>query len=389
MAAPLTTYGPHETCTLDTCDVRTSLYGYRPSLSSSVAFIVFFSISLFIHTHQGVKWRTWGFLTALILGCVSEIIGYGGRVMMWNNPFSFPGFMIQIVCITIAPAFFSAAIYLTLSKIIMYLSLSSSRFPPQLYYWIFVPCDIVSLALQATGGSMSSSSTGSSAAGVNIALAGLSFQVFTLTIFILLALDYGFRYRRDVRLGRVSGDGKSLAQDKTFRIFVAALSLSIVCILIRCIYRIDELSDGYNGPLIHNQGLFIGLEGVMIVIAVFALNVAHPGPVFSKSKMQEVEVNEETTVEKKVAVRRLELELCKLRRFLILISGSCGAPTTPTTPPAQTSHSNRPTPQKRKLSVCDEIINELDKALDKVGDDENAESLLQVAAKGHRDPLRR
>ena len=29
-----------------------------------------------------------------------------------------------------------------------------------------------------------------------------------------------------------------------------------------CCYRIDELSDGYNGPLIHNEGLFIGLEGV-------------------------------------------------------------------------------------------------------------------------------
>lgn len=25
---------------------------------------------------------------------------------------------------------------------------------------------------------------------------------------------------------------------------------------------IDELSDGYKGPLIHDEGLFIGLEGV-------------------------------------------------------------------------------------------------------------------------------
>lgn len=109
---------------------------------------------------------------------------------------------------------------------------------------------------------MSSSSTGSDAAGVDIALAGLSFQVFTLTIFVLLSVDYAFRYRRDVRRGRITEDGKSLARERKFRVFVIALSLSILCILIRCIYRIDELSDGYNGPLIHKQGLFIGLEGV-------------------------------------------------------------------------------------------------------------------------------
>lgn len=58
------------------------------------------------------------------------------------------------------------------------------------------------------------------------------------------------------------------------------LSAAIVLILVRCVYRIDELSDGYNGPLIHNEPLFVGLEGVVIVVAVFCLAVAQPGPVF-------------------------------------------------------------------------------------------------------------
>ena len=65
-----------------------------------------------------------------------------------------------------------------------------------------------------------------------------------------------------------------------FKIFLGFLSLSIVLILIRCVYRIDELSDGYNGPLIHKEGLFIGLEGVMIIVAAFCLAIAQPGPVF-------------------------------------------------------------------------------------------------------------
>ena len=87
-----------------------------------------------------------------------------------------------------------------------------------------------------------------------MAIAGLSFQVFTLLIFILLAAEYAIRFQKAERV-------KTQLPTK-FKIFVGFLSLAIICILIRCIYRIDELSDGYNGPLIHDQGLFIGLEGV-------------------------------------------------------------------------------------------------------------------------------
>jgi hypothetical protein len=140
----------------------------------------------------------------------------------------------------------------------MYLSPTSSRFPPRLYYYVFIPCDIISLTLQSIGGAKSTASQGSSAFGVNIGLAGLSFQVFSLTVFIILSLDYALRYRSDVSNGKV--------QDKAvggpFKVFVAFLSLSILCILVRCVYRIDELSAGYGGPLLHDEGLFIGLEGV-------------------------------------------------------------------------------------------------------------------------------
>lgn len=50
--------------------------------------------------------------------------------------------------------------------------------------------------------------------------------------------------------------------ETAFKVFGGFLAFSILCILVRCVYRIDELSDGYHGPLIHDQGLFIGLEGV-------------------------------------------------------------------------------------------------------------------------------
>jgi hypothetical protein len=98
---------------------------------------------------------------------------------------------------------------------------------------------------------MSSDSSGSDQAGVDIGLAGLSFQVFTLVIFVLLAGDYLIRFRRS---------GSQKYTPRRLKVFLAFLAASIVFILVRCVYRIDELSDGYQGSLIHNEGLFYGLE---------------------------------------------------------------------------------------------------------------------------------
>ena len=92
----LIAYGPNETCTVSTCDVSRSIYQYRPSLGANIAFLVLFAIALFIHIAQGIRWRSWAFLFAMFWGCVAEIIGYGGRIMLWQNPFSFPGFLTQI-----------------------------------------------------------------------------------------------------------------------------------------------------------------------------------------------------------------------------------------------------------------------------------------------------
>lgn len=50
--------------------------------------------------------------------------GYGGRIMMHANAYDLNGFLLQICCISLAPAFFSAAIYFCLSK--MYVLPSSN-----------------------------------------------------------------------------------------------------------------------------------------------------------------------------------------------------------------------------------------------------------------------
>ncbi|KAL7787448.1 RTA1 domain-containing protein [Trichoderma ceciliae] len=269
-------FGPDANCTLALCPVEWSVYKYRPSIPANVVFMALFGLSILVHLILGIRWRQWNFMTLMILGCVVEIGGYAGRLVLYNNPFSFGGFMDQIILITIGPVFYTAGIYITLSKTINFLAPEISRIKPELFYWIFIPLDIICLILQAAGGAISTISSGGSSTGVDIGMAGLGLQVGGLFFFSALFVDYLTRYARkkpECPLGT------------RMRLFFGFLGAAILLIFTRCIYRCYELSQGYvNSNLITDQGLFIGLEGVLIVIATFCLCLGHPGFIFGRSE---------------------------------------------------------------------------------------------------------
>ena len=249
-------FGGQANCTLALCDVKYSVFEYRPSIAANSLFFALFIISGALHLIQGfLNWRSriwstqWFYCWAMVLGCVTEVIGYIGRILLHSNPFNFPYFLIQIVCLTIAPAFFSAAIYITLGQTVR--TLGHPRFNPRLYAYIFIPSDLIALTLQASGGGLSSGN--SHQTGVDLSLAGLSFQVVSLVVFSVLALDW-IRYYRSFH--------EATVLPGRFKAFAWLLTISILLILARCAYRIDELSSGYDGALFHDQTSFIILEGV-------------------------------------------------------------------------------------------------------------------------------
>jgi hypothetical protein len=139
----LTTMGPDgqiyqwgesdSNCTVDACPIEWSVYGYRPSLADSAAMIALYTICMIAQVIFGWRYKTWGYMSAMLLGCISEIMGYIGRIMMWQDPWGDTGFIMQICesesffipvfrcshqlgLITFAPVFFSAAVYVLLSQ---------------------------------------------------------------------------------------------------------------------------------------------------------------------------------------------------------------------------------------------------------------------------------
>lgn len=112
----------------------------------------------------------------------------------------------------------------------------------------------------------------------------------TLVGFMACSIDFAVNaFRRHRQLGASAFDQdeavRGVRNSWLFKGFLAALALATVCIFWRSVFRVAELSKGWSGPIMKRQDLFIGFEGVMIVVACLALIVFHPSVCF-KEMMQ-------------------------------------------------------------------------------------------------------
>ena len=139
-------------------------------------------------------------------------------------------------------------------------------------------CDFISLLLQAIGGALASTANTQDQLnrGTNIMIAGLSFQVASLLLFMLLCADFALRVHRGVLNTHYS----TLRDRSFFHLFLYALATATFCIFVRSVFRVAELSKGFHGPLDNSEVTYMILEGVMIIITVIVLTVCHPGIAF-------------------------------------------------------------------------------------------------------------
>jgi len=163
-----------------TCTVESSIYGYRPNVPATAFFLVFFAICTVLNLVFGIRYRTWTYMIAMGLGSLAQTIGYIGRLFMHKNPFDFIAFEVALCCVTIAPAFNAAAIYLTLKHITLCFGPEFAQIRPAFYTYLFILADVLALVMQAIGGAMAASARKNPSlaeTGNNLLIAGISWQV--------------------------------------------------------------------------------------------------------------------------------------------------------------------------------------------------------------------
>ncbi|KAL2068617.1 hypothetical protein VTL71DRAFT_14954 [Oculimacula yallundae] len=266
-----------ELCTHATCDLTLGQLEYLPSVWGNAIFVGVFGLLLPIQLFLGINYKTWGFMTGLLLGTALEIIGYVVRILLHFSIFSKDYFIMYLIFLTIAPAFISAGIYICLSRIIMLYAPNLSRFKPRTYTIGFCTSDLVSLILQGVGGALASVAETQADVdiGTNIMIAGLIFQVVSLVVFVILCGDFAWRLRWDRNAWNT--ENATVYESWIFKGFLYTLALATLCIITRSAFRAIELFDGFAGELANDEVLYMILEPPMISIAVIALTIFHPG----------------------------------------------------------------------------------------------------------------
>ena len=186
--------------------------------------------------------------------------------MMNDNPFSEVGFNLQIVLLTFAPAFLAAGVYLQLKHLILTFGSAWSFVRPAWYTYIFITCDLISIALQGAGGGIAATAEPTESlfgVGNDLTIAGLSFQVATLAIFGALAAEYLLRtiLKHKHELNPIT---EGLRHSLAFKGLLFAITMAYVTILIRCCYRVAELVGGWSedNDLLREEPLYLGLDSL-------------------------------------------------------------------------------------------------------------------------------
>lgn len=113
--------------------------------------------------------------------------------------------------------------------------------------------------MQAAGGGTAATETAKLVdVGDKMIVAGIAFQVVTMSICGLLGADFAVRtWLARRKVGRSVFEGEK----KGFEFYLACTAIAFVLIYIRCAYRIAEMSGGWGSPLMQREAEFMVLDG--------------------------------------------------------------------------------------------------------------------------------
>ncbi|KAL4865731.1 hypothetical protein BDV12DRAFT_173998 [Aspergillus spectabilis] len=243
------------------------IYGYTPSIAVAAFAAAWFFVHLITHTVQNFKYRSWWWMT-FSTGLVFEIVGYIARSLSAKkNPYNLIYFILQYFFIVTAPVFLAAGVYTILSALIARLGNKYSPLRPTFILAFFITSDAISTIVQVAGASLigvRQSRNEDPTSANNILLAGLAYQVFAMSIFVVLAAIFQFRARYAIK-------------EHGLRVFCLFFSVSMLMVYMRTIFRLIETAEGLGGTLSTHEVYFACLEMAPIALVALLFCIWHPG----------------------------------------------------------------------------------------------------------------
>lgn len=243
---------------------------------------------LALHSVQFVKYRFWSF-SFISVACIMEVIGYVFRILSSRtDPYRISFFVGQYFCITCAPVFISACIYVFLTEFTLWTirkgfsnrALTRFALTPSRILWIFISADVACTLLQITGASLIGNRTSKQqdpTQANNILIAGLAVQTASSLLFLSIMVQVM------VTCSRSASNNKELeAEWRKKRAASIGICLAALLVFLRTVFRLAESADGVFGYLSSHEVFFGSLEFAPIVLSLVLLSIWHPGRIFGR-----------------------------------------------------------------------------------------------------------
>ncbi|KAJ7490393.1 RTA1-like protein [Mycena galericulata] len=265
-------------------DPKDDPYNPLKYIASNVLTAVAFSLIMFVALTETWMIRKWGakFMLSMVIGCYTFAFGLGTRFGLHVHPESKGLYICQYLFFgssSSTACAFIASEYVLMGRLARFLECDKHLMvSPRRITTVFVSSDITTFLIQAAGGSVSiSSNTLSIAKGtLHIFLAGLVLQLASFFTFTCIYFVFIHRVRtREPAIWAMDASDKKWHKD--WRTLAGAMVVSFAGIVIRSVYRVAELSQGFEGHLATSEPFFYGLDTLPLFIAVATYVVFWPG----------------------------------------------------------------------------------------------------------------
>ncbi|KUI52951.1 Protein RTA1 [Cytospora mali] len=252
------------------------LWNYVPSIPGAVVFIVLFGIAMVATGWRLFRYRAW-FHIPLVIGCEAEVIGYVAYIIAHNNTNKLSPYLMQSVCLLVAPPLISATLYMMLGRLTRALP-SGEECSLVRTKWLtkgFILLDVEAFLIVAAGGGMMISPK-RKAMGQIVIISGLIMQIVCFVAFVAACGIFHVRY------ARLTGNGSDRARRANdagipWRKLLYMLYATSFLISVRSIYRSAEFIQGHQGyNLTHQWTLFVFDATLMFLSVVVFYVMYHP-----------------------------------------------------------------------------------------------------------------
>lgn len=146
---------------MTTCPVPDGFFSSPPSTAGSAFFLAAFGILIPVNLYTGMRYKTPLYSSAIIAGLAFEAMGYIGRILLHSDTASSSYFALYTMGVNMGPTCLTAAIFLTLPRIIVLYGSQFTIISQPLYLAVFfLAFGTFALAFEASGSAFAATGVG-------------------------------------------------------------------------------------------------------------------------------------------------------------------------------------------------------------------------------------